>query len=185
MSQEFKDVARRTMTKSVESFVQEIAKLRSGRAHPNLLDHIKIENYGVETPLKQVASVVVEDARTLAVTPWEKSLVGKIEKAIRVSNLGINPVVNGGIVRVPMPALTEERRLDLVKIARAEAEQARVSVRNNRRQVLADVKQQVKDKVLTPDEERDITNQIQTITDQSIKDIDTHLEHKEKDLTSV
>ncbi|MAH61793.1 MAG: ribosome recycling factor [Legionellales bacterium] len=185
MSQEFKDVAKRTMTKSVESFVQEIAKLRSGRAHPNLLDHIKIENYGVETPLKQVASVVVEDARTLAVTPWEKSLVGKIEKAIRVSNLGINPVVNGGIVRVPMPALTEERRLDLVKIARAEAEQARVSVRNNRRQVLADVKQQVKDKVLTPDEERDITNQIQTITDQSIKDIDTHLEHKEKDLTSV
>ena len=93
--------------------------------------------------------------------------------------------MNGGIVRVPMPALTEERRLDLVKIARAEAEQARVSVRNNRRQVLADVKQQVKDKVLTPDEERDITNQIQTITDQSIKDIDTHLEHKEKDLTSV
>lgn len=185
MSQEFKDVAKRTMTKSVESFVQEIAKLRSGRAHPNLLDHIKIENYGVETPLKQVASVVVEDARTLAVTPWEKSLVSKIEKAIRVSNLGINPVVNGGIVRVPMPALTEERRLDLVKIARAEAEQARVSVRNNRRQVLADVKQQVKDKVITPDEERDITNQIQTITDQSIKDIDTHLEHKEKDLTSV
>ena len=145
---------RAMMPKSVESFVQEIAKLRSGRAYPNLLDHIKIENYGVETPLKQVASVVVEDARTLAVTPWEKSLVGKIEKAIRVSNLGINPVVNGGIVRVPMPALTEERRLDLVKIARAEAEQARVSVRNNRRQVLADVKQQVKDKVLTPDEER-------------------------------
>ncbi len=181
----FEDEAKQMMKKSVEAFVNEISKLRSGRAHPNLLDHIKVENYGSDSPLKQVASVVVEDARTLAVTPWEKSMVPKIEKAIKASNLGINPVVNGGTVRVPLPPLTEERRQDLVKVARAEAENARVSVRNNRRHVLTDAKQMLKEKEITQDEERSITNNVQVITDKAIAEIDEHLNHKEKDLTSV
>ncbi len=185
MSTDYSHQCKEKMHKSVEAFTSELAKLRTGRAHPNLLDHIRVENYGAEVPLKQVASIVIEDARTLAVTPWEKSMIAHIEKAIKVSNLGINPIVNGGTIRVPLPALTEERRQDLIRVAKAEAENARVSVRNVRRQILADVKQLTKDKEMTQDEERGIGNQVQSITDETIKEIEGLLAEKEKDLLSI
>lgn len=173
------------MDKSIDNFVAEMKKLRSGRAHPNLLDHIRVDHYGQETPLKQMSNVSVEDARTLAVTPWEKSMVNAIEKAIKVSNLGVNPVVNGGTVRVPLPPLTEERRQELVKVARAEAEQNRISIRNVRRQALSDVKKLLQDKAITEDEERSTGTKIQDLTDQHIEKLDRLLADKEKDLVSV
>ena len=173
------------MQKSLDSFSEEMKKLRSGRAHPNLLDHIRVDHYGQETPLKQMSNISVEDARTLAVTPWEKTMVQAVEKAIKISNLGVNPVVNGGTVRVPLPPLTAERRQELVKVAKSEAESNRISIRNTRRQALTDVKKLLQDKDITEDDERQAGVKIQNLTDQHIKSLDELLVAKEQDLTSV
>lgn len=179
-----KDAADR-MAKSVEALGVELAKVRTGRAHPNLLDHISVSYYGVETPLKQVASVNAEDARTLAVQPWEQSMVKPIEKAIMESDLGLNPNTAGTVIRVPLPPLTEERRKDLIRVVRHEAEQARVAVRNIRRDANNDLKTLVKDKLISEDDERRGQEIIQKLTDQHVKEIDELLEEKEQELLTV
>lgn len=180
----FKD-AKSRMQKSVESLIGELAKIRTGRAHPSLLDHIVVEYYGSEVPLNQVANIAIEDARTLTVTPWEKSMVSKVEKAIMTSDLGLNPATVGTVIRVPLPALTEERRRDLIKIVRAEAENGRIAVRNIRRDAINSYKQQVKDKLLSEDDERRADAAIQKLTDETIAEIDRLLAEKEKELLEI
>jgi len=179
-----KDAAAR-MRKSVESLVQDFGKIRTGRAHTSLLDHITVNYYGSDVPIKQVANVTVEDARTLAVTPWEKNMVGAIEKAIMTSDLGLNPSSAGTVIRVPMPPLTEERRRDLIRVVRQEAEAARVAVRNIRRDANGDLKELLKEKEISEDEERRGQEAIQKLTDQHIAEVDKLLESKEKDLMEV
>jgi ribosome recycling factor len=179
-----KDAAGR-MAKSVESLGDNLAKVRTGRAHPSLLDHLTVSYYGSDVPLKQVANVGVEDARTLTVQPYEQQMVTAVEKAIMESDLGLNPNSAGTLIRVPMPQLTEERRRDMTKIVRHEAEQARVAVRNIRRDANADLKALVKDKLISEDDERRGHEIIQKLTDQYVKEIDDLLETKEKDLMSV
>lgn len=179
-----KDAADR-MGKSVESLSHELAKIRTGRAHPSLLDHIMVSYYGSEMPIRQVANVNAEDARTLAVVPWEKNMVQAIEKAIMQSDLGLNPNTAGTVIRVPMPALTEERRRDLIKVARNEAEQARVAVRNIRRDANHELKELVKEKMISEDDERRGQEIVQKLTDQYIKDVDAVLAEKEQDLMSI
>jgi ribosome recycling factor len=179
-----KDAAAR-MKKSVESLVQEFSKIRTGRAHTSLLDHITVNYYGSDVPIKQVANVTVEDARTLAVTPWEKNMVGAIEKAIMTSDLGLNPSSAGTVIRVPMPPLTEERRRDLIRVVRQEAEAARVAVRNIRRDANGDLKELLKEKEISEDEERRGQEAIQKLTDQHIAEVDKLLESKETDLLEV
>lgn len=170
------------MRKSIEALKHEFAKIRTGRATPSLLEHITVEYYGNPTPLSQVAKVGVEDARTLSITPWEKTMIGPIEKAIMTSDLGLNPATAGTVIRVPMPPLTEERRRDLVKVVRHEAENGRVAVRNIRRDANNDLKSLVKDKAISEDEERRAQDSIQKLTDQSISEIDAMLAQKEKEL---
>lgn len=179
-----KDAAAR-MKKSVESLVQEFGKIRTGRAHTSLLDHVAVNYYGSDVPIKQVANVTVEDARTLAITPWEKNMVGAIEKAIMTSDLGLNPSSAGVVIRVPMPPLTEERRRDLVRVVRQEAEAARVAVRNIRRDANGDLKELMKEKEISEDEERRGQEAIQKLTDQHIAEVDKLLESKEADLLEV
>ena len=179
-----KDAASR-MAKSVEALQENLAKVRTGRAHPSLLDHLTVSYYGAEVPLKQVANVGVEDARTITVQPYEQQMVTTVEKAIRESDLGLNPNSAGTLIRVPMPPLTEERRRDMTKIVRHEAEQARVAVRNIRRDANNDLKALVKDKLISEDDERRGQEIIQKLTDQNVKEIDELLEKKEKDLMSV
>ncbi|WP_296702721.1 ribosome recycling factor [Thiocapsa sp. UBA6158] len=179
-----KDAAER-MAKSVDALSHELAKIRTGRAHPSLLDHVMVSYYGSEMPIRQVANVSAEDARTLAVTPWERNMVQAVEKAIMQSDLGLNPNTAGTVIRVPMPALTEERRRDLIKVARNEAEQARVAVRNIRRDANHDLKELVKDKMISEDEERRGQELVQKLTDQYIKDVDAVLAEKEADLMSI
>jgi ribosome recycling factor len=179
-----KDAASR-MAKSVEALQENLAKVRTGRAHPSLLDHLTVSYYGAEVPLKQVANVGVEDARTITVQPYEQQMVSTVEKAIRESDLGLNPNSAGTLIRVPMPPLTEERRRDMTKIVRHEAEQARVAVRNIRRDANNDLKALVKDKLISEDDERRGQEIIQKLTDQNVKEIDELLEKKEKDLMSV
>lgn len=173
------------MQKSVESLKLELSKLRTGRAHPSLLDHIKVNYYDVETALNQVANVAVENARTLTVTPWEKDMVAKIEKAIMTSDLGLNPSTAGTVIRVPLPSLTEERRKDLARLVRDEAEKARVAVRNIRREANQDFKSLVKEKEISEDDEHRAIEMVQKITDKHISQIDRISEGKEKDLMSV
>jgi ribosome recycling factor len=177
--------AKQRMGKSISALEKELSKIRTGRAHPSLLEHISVSYYGVETPLNQVASVNVEDARTLTITPWESQMVGPVEKAIMTSDLGLNPATAGTVIRVPMPPLTEERRRDLVKVVRHEAEQAKVSVRNIRRDANSEMKEALKEKLITEDEDRKGQDRIQQITDQHTQDIDQLLETKEADLMSV
>ncbi|WP_295579888.1 ribosome recycling factor [uncultured Lamprocystis sp.] len=179
-----KDVALR-MSKSVEALGHELAKIRTGRAHPSLLDHVMVSYYGSEMPIRQVANVIAEDARTLAVTPWEKGMVQAVEKAIMQSDLGLNPNTAGTVIRVPMPALTEERRRDLIKVARHEAEQARVAMRNIRRDANAELKDMVKEKMISEDDERRGAEAVQKLTDQYVKDVDLALAAKEEDLMSI
>lgn len=179
-----KDAASR-MAKSVEALSENLAKVRTGRAHPSLLDHLTVSYYGAEVPLKQVANVGVEDARTITVQPYEQQMVSAVEKAIMESDLGLNPNTAGTLIRVPMPPLTEERRRDMTKIVRHEAEQARVAVRNIRRDANNDLKALVKDKLISEDDERRGQEIIQKLTDQHVKEIDELLEKKEKDLMSV
>ena len=185
MIDDIKKDATERMGKTVEALVQEMAKIRTGRAHPSLLDHIRVAYYGSEVPLNQVASVNVEDARTLSIQPWEQGMVKPVEKAIMESDLGLNPNTAGTVIRVPMPALTEERRKDLIRVVRQEAEQARVAVRNIRRDANNDLKSLVKEKLVSEDDERRGQEIIQKVTDQHIKEIDGVLEAKEKDLMAV
>jgi ribosome recycling factor len=179
-----KDAAQR-MAKSVEALGHELAKIRTGRAHPSLLDHIAVSYYGSEMPIRQVANVIAEDARTLAVTPWEKGMVQAVEKAIMQSDLGLNPNTAGTVIRVPMPPLTEERRRDLIKVARHEAEQARVAVRNIRRDANAELRDAVKEKLISEDDERRGQEAVQKLTDRYVKEVDEALGVKEADLMSI
>ena len=185
MIDEIKKDATQRMAKSVEALIHELAKIRTGRAHPALLDHVMVSYYGSEMPIRQVANVTAEDSRTLAVTPWEKGMVQAIEKAIMQSDLGLNPNTAGTVIRVPMPALTEERRRDLIKVARHEAEQARVAMRNIRRDANADLKDMVKEKQISEDDERRGQEIVQKLTDQYVKDVDGALAAKEEDLMSI
>ncbi len=173
------------MRKSVEVLKQEFSKIRTGRAHTSLLDHIMVPYYGNETPLKQMANIAVEDARTLTITPWEKNHVQAIEKAILTSDLGLNPATSGTVIRIPLPPLTEERRKDLVRVVRHEAEQGRVAIRNIRRDANNEFKEALKEKLISEDDERQGIERIQNITDRFIKDVDKELQEKEKDLLSV
>ncbi|CDG88556.1 ribosome releasing factor [Xenorhabdus bovienii str. kraussei Quebec] len=179
---EIKKDAQDRMEKSVEALKSQISKIRTGRASPSLLDGINVEYYGSATPLRQIASVVVEDARTLAITVFDRSMTPAIEKAIMASDLGLNPSSAGTIIRVPLPALTEERRKDLIKVVRGDAEQGRVSVRNIRRDANDKVKALLKDKEISEDEERRSQDEIQKLTDNFIKKIDEALASKETEL---
>ena len=179
-----KDAAER-MGKSVESLKTELAKLRTGRAHPSLLDHVMVSYYGSDVPLNQVANVSVEDARMLTVTPWEQNMVGPVEKAIMKSDLGLNPNSAGTVIRVPMPPLTEERRRDMIRVVRAEGEQAKVAVRNIRRDANGELKNLVKEKMISEDDERRGQEIIQKLTDQHVKEIDDLLQVKEVDLMEI
>ncbi|MDZ7736441.1 MAG: ribosome recycling factor [Gammaproteobacteria bacterium] len=177
--------ARDRMDKSLESLKHELAKIRTGRAHPSLLEHVTISYYGAETALNHAASINVTDARTLSVTPFDKSMVGEIEKAIRDSDLGLNPATVGETIRVPLPALTEERRKELIKVVRHEAEQARVAVRNIRRDANQTLKELTREKEITEDDERRAEERVQKLTDDHIAGIDKLLEQKEQDLLEV
>ncbi len=173
------------MGKSVDSLHSELAKIRTGRAHPSLLDHITVDYYGTATPLSQVANVSVEDARTLSISPWEKDMVAPIEKAIMKSDLGLNPATAGTIIRIPMPQLTEERRRDLVRVVKNEAEGGRVAVRNIRRDANGDFKELLKEKEISEDECRQSEEKIQKLTDTYITKVDEALAAKEKELMEV
>jgi ribosome recycling factor len=185
MIDDIKKDANERMGKSVEALRHELAKIRTGRAHPSLLDHIKVSYYGSEVPVNQVANVAVEDARTLTVTPWERNMVAVVEKALIQSDLGINPNTAGTVIRVPMPPLTEERRRDLQRVARHEAEQARVAVRNIRRDANQQLKELVKEKMISDDDERRGQELVQKLTDRFVSDIDRVLEEKEADLMAI
>ena len=185
MIDELQEDAIERMDKSVAALRSNLSRLRTGRAHAGLIDHLTAPYYGADTPLRQVASITVEDARTLAVSPWEANMVQPIEKAIRESGLGFNPVTAGTVIRVPIPELTEERRRELVKVARHEAEMGRVAVRNIRRDVLADIKQLVREKMASEDEERRSADEVQKITDAHVAQMDAMLEEKEKEIMSI
>ncbi|EXJ15017.1 ribosome recycling factor [Imhoffiella purpurea] len=185
MIDDIKTDAADRMAKSVEALSHELAKIRTGRAHPSLLDHIMVSYYGSDVPIRQVANINAEDARTLSVVPWEKNMVQAIEKAIMQSDLGLNPNTAGTVIRVPMPPLTEERRRDLIKVARHEAEQARVAVRNIRRDANHELKELVKEKMISEDDERRGQEIVQKLTDQYVKDVDSVLAEKEQDLMSI
>ena len=185
MIDEIIDDANVRMGKSIDSLHTEFAKIRTGRAHPSLLDQIQVDYYGANTPINQVANVSVEDSRTLVVTPWEKDMVAKVEKAIMASDLGLNPATAGTVIRIPMPPLTEERRRGLVKVVKHEAEQARVAIRNIRRDANADFKDLLKEKEISEDEERKAEERIQKLTDTFVGKIDKVLAEKEAELMEV
>lgn len=185
MLEKIKKEAETRMQKSIELLKQELSKLRTGRAHPSLLEGIKIEYYGQETSLNQVASITVSDSRTLTVTPFDKNAINAIDKAIRNSELGLNPATAGTTIRVPLPPLTEERRLALIKQMKGCAEDARVSIRNVRRDANNHIKVLLKDKAITEDEERKAQDNVQKVTDKYINDIDKMVHDKEADLLQV
>lgn len=185
MIEDIKKDAHTRMGKSIESLKSELSKIRTGRANVSLLDHVMVDYYGSQVPIAQAATVSVEDARTLAVSPWEKALVPVIEKAIMSSDMGLNPVTAGDVIRVPLPALTEERRKDFVKLVRQEAEQGRVAVRNIRRDANADLKALVKQKDISEDDERGALEVVQKLTDKHIQQIDQILAEKEKELMAI
>jgi ribosome recycling factor len=173
------------MQKCVQVFQADLKKLRTGRAHPSLVEHLKVDYYGADVPLQQVANISIEDARTLVISPWEKTMVGPIEKAIHKSDLGLTPMTAGTVIRVPLPPLTEERRRDISKVVRQDAENARVSIRNVRRDVLTDIKELLKEKEISQDDERKAQEDIQKLTDRFIGEIDQQLAAKEKEILQV
>jgi ribosome recycling factor len=179
-----KDAADR-MSKCVASLRNELKKLRTGRASTSLLEHVRVDYYGSEVPLQQVANVAVEDSRTLTVVPWEKQLVPVIEKAIMKSDLGLNPATAGSVIRVPLPALTEERRRELTKVVRHEGENAKVAIRNVRRDVMHELKEMLKEKLISEDVERKAHEEVQKLTDKYVAEVDQVLVEKEKDLMQV
>lgn len=185
MTTEIKNDAEERMKKSISALQTEFARLRTGRAHPSLLDHIRVESYGSQVPLNQVSSINVSDSRTITITPWEKTMVSAIEKSIMDSELGLNPATTGGVIRIPIPPLNEERRRDLVKIVRNEAESAKISIRNIRRDANQQYKELLKEKQITEDEERRAQDSIQKLTNQYIGEIDNLLNTKEGDLMEI
>ncbi|KMN31716.1 MULTISPECIES: ribosome recycling factor [Chromobacterium] len=185
MINDIKKSAEQKMQKSLEAFKTDLSKVRTGRAHTGILDHVMVDYYGSDVPVSQVANVTLVDARTIGVQPWEKPMLAKIEKAIRDSDLGLNPASMGEIIRVPMPMLTEERRKDLIKVVRGEAEGARVAVRNIRRDANNEFKNLLKDKAITEDDERRGQDEIQKLTDKYTVEIDKALAAKEADLMAV
>ena len=185
MIADIKKNAEQKMKKTVEALKTDLAKIRTRRAHTGLLDHVMVDYYGNPTPLPQVANVTLLDGRTIGVSPWEKKMVTAIEKAIRESDLGLNPATQGDIVRVPMPALTEERRKDLIRVVRQEGENAKVAVRNVRRDANNQLKDLLKKKAVAEDEERRAQDEVQKLTDRAIADIDKALEVKEADLMAI
>ena len=185
MIADIKKSAEQKMRKTVDTLKTDLAKIRTGRAHTGILDHIMVDYYGTPTPIPQVGNVTLLDARTIVVNPWDKKMAPAIEKAIRDSDLGLNPAAMGESVRVPMPALTEERRRDLIKVVRHEGENARVAVRNVRRDAIHHLKDLVKQKKVSEDEERRAEDDMQKLTDRSIADIDKLLQQKETDLMAV
>ena len=182
MIEETKADASDRMGKSVDALRDELRRLRTGRASTSLLEHISVQYYGSEVPINQVASVVVEDSRTLAVNPWEKQMVPVVEKAILTSDLGLTPVTAGTVIRVPLPPMTEERRRDLVKVVRHEGEAAKIAVRNIRRDALSDFKDMLKDKLITEDEDHRAQDEIQKLTDQFVGRVDDLVKEKEAEI---
>jgi len=185
MIEEIKEDAGSRMGKSIEAMKQALSKIRTGRAHASLLDHIKVDYYGSEVPLTQAANISVEDSRTLMVSPWEKAMVQAIEKAIMKSDLGLNPNTAGTSIRIPMPPLTEERRKDMVRIVRAEAESTRVAIRNIRRDANSDFKELLKEKEISEDEERHAGDDIQKLTNRFVDEVDKLLAGKESELMEI
>jgi ribosome recycling factor len=185
MIADVKKTAEQKMKKTLETLKGDLGKVRTGRAHAGLLDHIVVDYYGTPTPIAQMANVTLVDARTIGVNPWDKKMAGAIEKAIRDSDLGLNPATQGDTVRVPMPALTEERRKELIKVVRHEGESARVAVRNVRRDANNHLKDLLKQKKVAEDEERRAQDDVQKLTDRSIAEIDKMLQQKEADLMAI
>jgi ribosome recycling factor len=185
MIADIKNTAEQKMAKTVETLKHDLQKVRTGRAHTGLLDHLHVDYYGSPMPITQCANITLADARTIAVQPWEKKMVQVIEKAIRDSDLGLNPATSGDVIRVPMPALTEERRRDLIKVVRHEAESARVAVRNVRRDANEHLKKLLKEHAVAEDEERHAQADVQKLTDRAIADIDKVLAAKETDLMAI
>ena len=185
MIADVKKNAEQKMKKSVEALKTDLSKIRTGRAHTGLLDHVTVDYYGNPTPIPQVANVTLIDARTIGVSPWEKKMASAIEKAIRDSDLGLNPATMGELVRVPMPSLTEERRKDLTKVVKSEGENAKVAVRNVRRDAIAQLKDLLKQKKAAEDEERRAQDDVQKLTDRHIAEIDKLLQAKEAELMAV
>ncbi len=185
MINDIKDDAKHRMNKSVESFKSDLTKIRTGRAHPSLLEHINVSYYGVDTPLSQVANISILDSRTLQIQPWEKDMVAPVEKAVMNANLGLNPNTAGQLIRVPLPPLTEERRKELIKVVRGEAESARIAVRNIRRDANSHFKDLVKEKEIGEDDEHRAAADVQKLTDATIAQIDEILQGKEAELMEV
>jgi ribosome recycling factor len=182
---DIKQNAEHKMARSIESFKAELQKIRTGRAHPGLLDQVQVEYYGSTVPISQVANVTLIDARTIGVQPWEKGMGPKLEKAIRESGLGLNPAAQGDLLRVPMPALTEERRKELTKVVRHAGEEAKVAVRNLRRDANEHLKKLLKDKLATEDDERRAQDEVQKLTDRSIAEVDRLVHAKEAEILAV
>ncbi|GJG95547.1 ribosome recycling factor [Cupriavidus pauculus] len=180
-----KKSAEQKMQKSIEAFRADLAKIRTGRAHTGLLDHVQVDYYGSPVPISQVANVGLGDARTITVQPWEKKMVQAVEKAIRDADLGLNPATMGDVIRVPMPALTEERRKELIKVVKSEAEGAKVAVRNLRRDANEQFKKLVKDKTISEDDERRGADDVQKLTDKYVSEIDKLVAEKEKEIMTV
>ena len=185
MIEDIKKDARGRMGKSIESLRQSLSKVRTGRAHPSLLDHLTVDYYGSEVPISQVANISVEDARTLTVTPWEKQMVQVIEKAIMKSDLGLNPATAGTVMRIPMPPLTEESRRNLVKIVRHDGEGAKVAIRNIRRDANHDLKELLKEKEISEDDDRKAQDEVQQITNQYVAEVDKVIGEKEAELMEI
>lgn len=185
MTAEVKKSAEQKMHKTMETLKTDLSKVRTGRAHTGILDHVLVDYYGTQMPVNQVANVTLLDARTISVHPWEKKMVSVIEKAIRESDLGLNPATAGELIRVPMPPLTEERRRDLIKVVKHEAENARVAVRNIRRDANNALKELLKQKTISEDQDRRAQDEIQKLTDRFISEIDRALQSKEADLIAV
>jgi ribosome recycling factor len=177
--------ARERMSKSLEALRHELAKIRTGRAHPSLLEHVHVDYYGSEVPIGQAASVAVEDARTLTVTAWDKNMVSVIEKAILTSDLGLNPATAGTVIRIPLPPLTEERRRDLTKVVHHEGENAKIAIRNIRRDANHHIKELLKEKDISEDQERKAEDDIQAVTDVAVKKVDEIVAEKEKELLEI
>jgi len=185
MIDELKKEASQKMTKSMESLSNNLSKIRTGRAHPSLLDAITVEYYGQEVPLNQVANIKIEDAKTLQLNVWEKNMIKEVEKSVISSDLGLNPAVSGNLIRIPLPPLTEERRKELVKLVKQEGENCKVSVRNIRRDANNKLKQLLKEKSISEDDEKRSEEDIQKLTDSNIKQIDERIIEKEKDLMQI
>jgi ribosome recycling factor len=185
MIPELKKTTEQKMLKSLEALKHDLAKVRTGRAHTGLLDHIQVDYYGTLMPINQVANVTLVDSRTIGVQPWEKNMISKVEKAIRDGDLGLNPATQGDLIRVPMPMLTEERRKELIKVVKHEGENAKIAVRNIRRDAIAHLKEALKKHEISEDDERRALDEIQKLTDKCVAEVDKQLADKEKDLMAI